>query len=54
MRDSGIGTAKEPWQKVYRLIVKGGKSIAHVRVRIYFDDEDELGNIEIERIDLQT
>ena len=51
-RNSGIGQAKEPSQKVYRLLVRGEKASAQVNLRLYFNDDDEVGSIEIENIDL--
>ena len=51
-RNSGVGQAKEPSQKLYRLIVRGEKTSAQVKLRIHFNDDDEVGDIEIEGIDL--
>ena len=52
LRSSGVGAAQEPDRKRYRFLVNGEERNADVTVIIQISENDKVGSIEIENIDL--
>ena len=51
-RPTGIGAAKEPDRKRYRYTVRGEAGNADVTVIVHISENDKVGSIEIEDINL--
>ena len=51
-RPSGVGAAQEPDRKLYRFMVSGEVRNADVTVIIHISENDKVGAIEIENVDM--